>query len=828
MNHSKVLKIYFCVSGIIGIAVVIDLTIKTITAYSQTIRQFSTITFGFLVGAVFLCTLYLYCAFRMYRSLTALSIITSTLFLIPSRYYYPIEPIHQNVRPALLWISLITTFLLAWLISIDIKPGSFQKISHQIIKYRKQFTLIALLWLTLISIVIIGRIGLTFDNTMWYQAGVPILTWQFYLALLIAILVLLLRVRSRSPNHKFIFDIAILLIIWLSAAIIWNTVELKPNYFFTVTGREKTYHPYSDARRYSFNALSILEGQGSSPTEDKPIYYFFLAAIQSFTGFDYLQTVAVQSSILALGPALLFLLGRLLHSSEAGVLVAGMAIASGANAILLGQDINLSHTKLLMAENPSAVLLILSSLMLIIWFIGSHKRWSIIFIAGCVVGFAALIRLNNYLMIFTAIGLSALVYFSRGLAKSWLKHVLIFILGVSAIIGPWNLMTYHVIGIPYSVRKFSDTLRARNILLINTPEDVGPSNEVSRPTPKTKESAKDDQEDQSSLIRAGSIIINRFFHNEVMSILILPTTFEFVGLDHFVNHPAWSPKSDWQGELRFGEILLIVINIILLTLGIAAAYRHLGWAGLTPLAIHMSYHLTNGLARKSGGRYLIPVDWVIYLYYGIAIMTLIHIILKYFYGIQIGVKDSNQYSRLLKSTNLQPVLSLAAALLVLAGFSLPASRTLIKSDDRFYNAEELTALVGTDPAFKILFPSSADINHFLNQDYHFAVSGTIVYPQKSNHVENNPHGEQNFEIDYPSFNFSFLSPQPSMVLFPIESRHDFDAIPEGEKAIVIGCWIPKNTRVTYAIALIHLQKNKSPTVFIQPENFVPPCNYSPK
>jgi hypothetical protein len=76
--------------------------------------------------------------------------------------------------------------------------------------------------------------------------------------------------------------------------------------------------------------------------------------------------------------------------------------------------------------------------------------------------------------------------------------------------------------------------------------------------------------------------------------------------------PYWRK---WYGSLPSQAIVPLVINVALIAWGIQFSWRKQRWIGLFPLTILISHLLLNALARNSGGRYIMSVDWIGLLYF---------------------------------------------------------------------------------------------------------------------------------------------------------------------------------------------------------------------
>lgn len=121
-----------------------------------------------------------------------------------------------------------------------------------------------------------------------------------------------------------------------------------------------------------------------------------------------------------------------------------------------------------------------------------------------------------------------------------------------------------------------------------------------------------------------SYSLRHFVHNEITSVLILPLNWQVTSLDEVVQQPHWDYGQNWQGELSTGEKVAAVINLLILSIGIGYAFWRWRIAGLTPLAIHLGYHLSNANSRTSGGRYLVPVGWAVVAYFVLGALAIVY------------------------------------------------------------------------------------------------------------------------------------------------------------------------------------------------------------
>src|SRR4030095_8365185 len=113
-----------------------------------------------------------------------------------------------------------------------------------------------------------------------------------------------------------------------------------------------------------------------------------------------------------------------------------------------------------------------------------------------------------------------------------------------------------------------------------------------------------------------------FLHNTLMSILFLPTSPVADDLWHAVkqDHSYW--KADWDGAIPPTSFFLLIVNLFLIVLGSSVLWSQQRLTGMVPLFIFLIYNLSNSMARTSGGRYIVPMDWILMLYFMAGVLFL--------------------------------------------------------------------------------------------------------------------------------------------------------------------------------------------------------------
>jgi hypothetical protein len=131
-------------------------------------------------------------------------------------------------------------------------------------------------------------------------------------------------------------------------------------------------------------------------------------------------------------------------------------------------------------------------------------------------------------------------------------------------------------------------------------------------------------------------IVPRFLyhllHNFSSSVMSLPDSLRYDDLNHLIQRVYWADGGGWQGGLPIGQTGLIILNLGLVAIGLGYSWVHQRWAGMIPMAIFIGYCVSLAAAMNSGGRYLSPMDWVIYFYYGLAIVAIIQFVHKVLTG----------------------------------------------------------------------------------------------------------------------------------------------------------------------------------------------------
>ncbi len=363
----------------------------------------------------------------------------------------------ERLQPWLVWAMLVS--LQTLLIFLATRSGiawtdwkrMLQEERTALVASLSVLSLFLLFWL----VVAVSRLGLTRD-IFWDRTGVPLLNLQILAALAVSLLEAGLGAvgafRTGKPRRGKWLDVAIFVLIWAVAAIAWNGTPQTHSHFAPGPYPPNyEYYPYSDAMNYDLDAQYPLIGMDAGSKGrviDKPLYSTFLTYLHAIIGEDITSLVTLQVVLLAVFPALLYLLGKLLHSRAVGVLAAVLAIFKEVNAIRGSLIIwTVSTPKMLMSEFPTAIGLALLCLLVFLWLRDTRRKPVFAMAAGGVLGLMTLIRNNPWFLLPVIILIAWFAYGRQW--KRWLAASGLFFLVLLVAIAPWEYRNLRVRGTPF-------------------------------------------------------------------------------------------------------------------------------------------------------------------------------------------------------------------------------------------------------------------------------------------------------------------------------------------------------------------------------------------
>lgn len=531
---------------------------------------------------------------------------------------------YQRLLPPLVWLILTSLELfavLAW-------TGGFhwRALAEQRSVFRAWLGVWAAFGLAALFVALTG-IGRQPDVVGWGRPTVALLEWQIGLAWAagtIFLLALARRGSPASPRWNARLDWLLAAAIWLLAVSLWLGQPVRPA-FFATQGRAPNYeiYPFSDGAYYGTFAQSLLIGNGFKVEEipPRPFYISLLAVFHAIGGQAYEHVIILQTLFLAFFPVVLYLLGGELHSRPAGLAAALLVILRELTAVIaVPFTDNASNSKLFFADLPSALALSLWVYVVVRWMRDPLRRWLAPLVVGGGMGLVMLFRTQGIFLL-PAVLLAALLLLRRR-RGAWLRSVLLLVIGLGLAVAPWLWRNWETKGeLAFDDPKSqTGAMAARYSLDGHDPRyTYQPGEDVQAYADRVTHGIFEFIFTHPNVV--ARFVTAHFLNAETANVLVLPVR---AGL----NSPAelWMPTEAfwefWQGDFTAGQAALFFLNLGLIALGVGACWARLGWAGLVPLLANLSYNFSMALARNSGGRYLLAVDWVAVLYAAVGLLEI--------------------------------------------------------------------------------------------------------------------------------------------------------------------------------------------------------------
>ena len=574
----------------------------------------------------------------------------------------------------------------------------------------------------------VTKIGLVKKIAFWNVAGIPITGLQFLFVILVISLGVFFYSSGRQPESRLVskFIRFLPLIIYFGAALVWGLTPMLKHYF-SLQPTPPTFQPlpWSDARWLDLGSLSILRGFGInfSQGSDKPLYMIFLAILHIFSGNNYSLLTWLQILVLSIIPVVLFLFGRRFFGLGFGVFLALITILRERNAIVLSYKIASVNPKLLMSEMMTLLGIVLFSYIIFLLF-RNPKSWMAI-LAGGVLGATSLIRMNS-LLLYPLIGCLTLVAYWKFPKIKW-RLAAFYTLGFFIVVSPWFFTGVDQNGTPWILDKINSIIKNRYQPLpqntkrqpglpvvlesINNNQEKNKSGKISTiylpiSTPSHLLSSSllplPDQINNSFISEKLSDILNlftnHFLHNITTSTLALPVSSIYENQDSLILRPYWIEGNEWDGSLPAIQDFSIFIDIILMAIGLGYSWHRYRWAGLVPLIIFLGYDLSLGFAMNSGSRYIVPIDWILYFYYGLSLVGIIRWVINLIHGQEQAVLETVDEPIAFVDNGNKKRMMLSIIILIIIASLIPFANSILPVFiNHFVHPENLGELVKSIP-----------------------------------------------------------------------------------------------------------------------------------
>ena len=684
----------------------------------------------------------------------------------------------------------------------------FERIKKQYI-----FTTIVFFGLILTWIFIsFTKLGIQPD-LYWTVAGVPFTTFQLYLIVgyLIFFLVttryFLNPIIRKFPVNPAKIHLLIFLLIWLIAGTTWlSTPQGKSVFAPGPYPPTFVLFPHSDAAVHDTGGEMMTLGLpiNNGLFTDKPAYMFFLGFLHVIFGDDQTQIIQVQTIVLALFPAILYLIGKELYDRNLGLFVAMIAIARGGNAISLVTRIPTVSVKEMMSEMPLALSLAILCLLIIRYVKNPGHNIYPITIGG-MLGISILVRPHP---LFFAPFLVVMFFILHWKEKSvLLRHFALFFLAFLAVVTPISISNIQHGRNPDFMEKINMVLKRGEIGNFNSEkESLGeelnnqnvienPSNNPASITPGDSDIIPEPSINDEPIIEdPATRLVSHFIHNEVAIVLSLPSSIIFYSDDKTISTSYWTEYPVWDGKLSRGQWFAILLGLLIISFGLAKFMTKGKLIGLIPLLLHLAINFSNSFARSSGGRFLVPADWIIYIYYAVGLIEILLLVIAGF----------SEFTKVLSAGRLpvatQPIIgvkyrfpfyrrlsSQVAGLVIFLIYGLALANLYIIIPEKYPMKYDIVQVLKQNNAFSLAEESIPDLKDILNNPEIYSIYGKALYPRfyKANVGEpsaNSPLYKQPFD----RLTFELISPLGVWnVYLPGDTRGK--EFVNGSSALVLGC-----------------------------------------
>ena len=713
-----------------------------------------------------------------------------------------LAPYLLRLSPLSAWLACLGIILLVLGQTLREDKGGSDQVRTHILSYLVSFSFLLLMTLFVALSIDAQTPSLTLTNTTIGRPGVPILTSQLVLVVLIAIpgsaaLWLYSEIfakRFRSSRGSVYIDPAIASIVWIIAVVVWMNTPIGDNFFIgekRLPNRE--VYPYSDAALHDIHAQNLLVGEGltrgSRLIVRRPLYSLLLAIDHMIVGQDYEKVVALQIFALASFPVILYLLATRLNNRISGILAAGLVIFREKNAISLAGVIDVSNSKMLMSDMPTALAVCLFTLVLVLYLEAPSQRKILPLVLGGILGLTMLVRIQVVLLSLIPLGFIV----SKALGTRDWKTARIagstLLAGMLLTLMPWIFRNYSRTG-SFAIESTSQ-LRLIAERLTADPAAFDPSmfpGESETEFGQRMVRGAVEQFLNQPLVVLESVQKN-YAYNLYTSALFLPTSTLSSELDHFVREAGYWHK--WDGSLRADTILPLSLNLVVMGIGLGAVYSRRRQSGIAPLFVFLVFSLTTALVGASGWRFILPADWVLILYFSAGI----GLAAPKWLSPAPPTRLSNGHSEFIRDeSKLQHDADfrsrgiwLTAGLFFFLGALLPLSEMTISPRYGVQSAEEIRITLNQTSNYHTLphAPRQTFEDLLLSAD-NAAHWGRAIYPGYYAPGDGEPGG------DWPSFNvrscarigFLILGPEYLDVILPVGSGEI--VFPNGADALVVG------------------------------------------
>ena len=550
------------------------------------------------------------------------------LFNTTGRYYWKV--FYQRGLPLVIAGSVFCLAGCAFLLY-----HSRRRVRRTLLEDKKKLALTGVLLLFGITVGIFvwkTGSGLVKENAFWGKPTVPLLEWHILAAFSLCLDCFCAERFSANGIPRKI-KVFLPFLIWLLAVMIWTAIP-NQNGFFSPPGRAPNYetYPFSDGSFYGHYARAAVAGMGFKGNDipPRPLYIAFLTGLHMISDNQYDRIIFFQTLVLGLLPVFVYLCGRDLHSVESGIAAALLVILRETHAIFVAPfGHNVSTTKYFFADLPTALVCAAYIWTVIRWKKSegacTASRWA--FAAGCALGAMVLIRTQSFFLILMLLFPLIPVFWKA--PKQGFKQVLLFGISLVICIAPWLMRSHRITGqfvFDHPMTQTAEMARSYNF----EGEDLSqlPGENDGAYTQRMTAFIADSMKKHFSTV--SGFVLSHFLNSEISNFRLFPLRDHLNNLTELLK----SREAYWEdldnSELGGYNLFFLGLGFLVWALGVSAASRRSPRAGLIPLAAITVFNFSTALGRYSAGRYLIPTDWILMLYFAVGMAEILSVLYRFF------------------------------------------------------------------------------------------------------------------------------------------------------------------------------------------------------
>ena len=703
---------------------------------------------------------------------------------------YEINPyINQRLLPISAWINITS------LSFIIILPKIFGRKEEK----HKHLRIINLLPFFFLAIILFGIIcmtglGLHTRDVTVNDLGVPLLEWQIiYICGLMIIFIFTkngfekTNIFQEEKRARFLVHLTplIFIFLWLTASIIWIKQPLPNNNYFAPEKLPPNFetYPFSDAEKYSLEGQRIISGAIDDFIISKPLHAVFLAFTHSIGGSNYEKAITVQTLFLALFPAFLYLIGKEIHSNILGLGMGLLGIFREVNAIQASDIANVSNSKLLMSDFPSTLILSVLILLTIKWIKKPDGKYSAVLLGG-ILGALVLYRAQYLIFLPFFVAMAFILY-----RKKW-KPILVFsclfLVCLSSTILPVLIRNNSISGeFWFDSPGYMSSFRENYVFAGLDSTNPGDTNL----------DASISENQLSGLLSSLRFIlksdyaydvVDNISRNIISTFLVFPIRYDG---KQTLQELSSIEDNFWAEAYSYDEpsnLIIAIINLLFLVFGLSSLFKNNRKIGYSCIAFYVLINISSSLFRFSGWRFIMPVDWLIYMIFllgFISISNFLHLIP------QNNLKEVKDISKMEKpSIDLNYQKNLTFILLFLFLGSIIPLRELFpvnyRTREKSEICENIEELISNDKNRTL--KEKAII--FCQDESSVAVEGNVIYPRffhKGWGFYDRPSDIFYAKQDFSRLVFRVLSKNIRSMYIPIDELKKDEFLPNGAHAIIL-------------------------------------------